>query len=317
MLDLEDLNAESSRRSVSAPSWGRIAEYAYDKVDPVLGALGTPKGIPAYKPFNAEGEEFLHNYLGMAGIPVEIVPQFPSEGKTVILTEAASADKDIIAKMKGFMKKGGDVMVTSGFYRAMQDKGIKDIFEMVVTSRKADIDTVLVSSGYRQEVLTTATSVKIPVLTYFTNDSWEVVSTLSYGSGWPLLHHSVYSNGNIYVLTIPDNFSHLYALPSRAIDVIRRYASTGMDVCMEGPSRVALLTYDNGTFAALSFNDIPVEVSFAVKGKGISDIATGKAIAGESRNAVRVNGHPYSGEKETVVKTVIPPHSFRAFKIER
>ena len=315
-LDMDDLKAESARRGVAEPTWGRVAQYAYDKIDPILGVLGTPKGIPAYKPFNAEGEEFLHNYMGMAGIPVEIVPTFPTEGKAVILTEAASADPDILAKMKAFMKKGGDIVVTSGFYKAMQDKGIKGIFEMVVTDRKADIDTVLVSGGFGGRVQRTDVTIKIPILTYFTNDSWELITTLDYGNGWPLLHHSVYSEGNIYVWTIPDNFSHIYALPAAALNLIRKTASPGMDVYMEGPSQVALFTYDNGTFVAHSFQDKPVEVSFVFKGDKLTDIESGKALDATKRPVSPVNGHPRTGEQETVVKATIPPHSFRAFKID-
>ena len=314
-LDLEDLRAESAKRGVSEPTWGRVAQYAYDKIDPILGKLGTPKGIPSYKPFNAEGEEFLHNYLGMAGIPIEIVPEFPTQGKALILTEAAAADAGIISKMKAFLKAGGDIMVTSGFYKAMQDKGIKGIFEMVVTDRKADIQTVVVQ-GNGGGTFTTEVPVKIPVLTYFTNDSWELITTLDYGNGWPLLHHSVYSEGNIYVLTIPDNFSHLYAYPAAALNLIRKTASPGMDVYMEGPSQVSLFTYDNGTFVAHSFQDKPVEVSFVVKGKQVADIESGKVLEGTTRRENPVNGHPRTNAQETVVKVTIPPHSFRAFKID-
>jgi hypothetical protein len=315
-LNLDDLKAESARRGVSEPTWGRVAQYAYDKIDPILGKLGNPKGIPAYKPFNAEGEEFLHNYMGMAGVPVEIVPEFPKDGKALILTEAAAADPDILAKMKAFIKKGGDIVVTSGFYKAMQDKGIKGIFEMVVTDRKADIETVVVQGGYGPGRFKTDVPIKIPVLTYFTNDSWELITTLDYGNGWPLLHHSVYSEGNIYVWTIPDNFSHLYALPAQALNLIRKTASPGMDVYMEGPSQVALFTYDNGTFVAHSFRDTPVEVSFAVKGGKVTDLESGKALEGSRRPVSPVNGHPRTNEQELVVRTVIPPHSFRAFKID-
>jgi hypothetical protein len=314
-LDMDDLKAGSAKRGVTEPTWGRVAQYAYDKIDPVLGKLGNPKGIPAYKPFNAEGEEFLHNYLGMAGIPVEIVPEFPKEGKAVILTEAAAADANILAKMKAFLKKGGDIMVTSGFYKAMQDKGIKKIFEMVVTDRKADVQTIVVQ-GFGGGRFQSEVPIKIPILTYFTNDSWELITTLDYGNGWPLLHHSVYSEGNVYVLTIPDNFSHLYAYPAQALNLIRRTASPGMDVFMEGPSQVALFTYDNGTFVAHSFQDKPVEVSFVVKGSKVTDIESGKALEGSKRPVSPVNGHPRTGEQELVVKTTIPPHSFRAFKID-
>ena len=318
-MDLDDLRAESAKRGVSEPTWGRVAEYAYQKIDAVLGALGQPKSIPAYKPFNAEGEEFLHNYMGMAGVPVEIVPQFPTDGNMVLLTEAAAADPDIIAKMKEHLKKGGDIVVTSGFYAAMQDKGIKGIFEMQVTGRKATIDTVVTAGpfGNRGPSLKTDTPITIPIFTYFTNDSWEMISTLEYGNGWPLLHHSVYSEGNIYVWVIPDNHSHLYALPDKALDLIRKTASRDLGVYMEGPSQVAFFNYDNGTFAVHSFHDTPVEVSFVLeKGNALSDIASKETLNGEKRNFTPVNGHPRENRQETVVKVTIPPHSFRAFRIQ-
>ena len=65
-----------------------------------------------------------------------------------------------------------------------------------------------------------------------------------------------------------------------------------MDVYMEGSSQVALFTYDNGTFVAHSFHDEPVEVSFAVKGKQVSDIESGKVLEGATRRENSVNGHP-------------------------
>ena len=42
----------------------------------------------------------------------------------------------------------------------------------------------------------------------------------------------------------------------------------------------------------------------------------GKALEGAKRPVSPVNGHPRTGEQELVVKTTIPPHSFRAFKID-
>ena len=318
-LNLDDLRAESARRGVTEPTWGRVAEYAYQKIDAVLGALGQPKSIPAYKPYNAEGEEFLHNYMGMAGLPVEIVPEFPTEGNMVLLTEAAAADKDILAKMKAHLKKGGDIVVTSGFYAAMQDRGIKGIFEMQTTGRKATIDTVVTAGpfGNRGAALKTDVPMTIPIFTYFTNDSWEMISTLDYGNGWPLLHHSVYSEGNVYVWVIPDNHSHLYALPAPALNLIRKTASQGMDVYMEGPSQVAMFHYDNGTFAVHSFHNEPVEVSFVLsRGNALSDIASGQRISGEKRAFTPVNGHSREDRQDTVVKVTIPPHSFRAFRIQ-
>jgi hypothetical protein len=125
----------------------------------------------------------------------------------------------------------------------------------------------------------------------------------------------VYSEGNVYVLTVPDNYSHLYAYPAPALNLIRKTVSPGMDVYMEGPSQVSLFTYDNGTFVAHSFQDKPVEVSFVFKGKVLVDIGSGELLEPATRPEMPVNGHPRTGAQESVVKVTLPPHSFRAFQI--
>ena len=317
-LDMKELKAESHKRGVEKPTWGRVAEYAYNKIDPILGKLGTPTGIKAYKPFHAIGEEFLHNYFGMIGLPVEIVSKFPeysNDTKLVILTECASADENIIGKMKLFMEKGGEVIVTSGFYRAMQGKGIRNIFEMVATDRKADITNAIVSS-YRgnDRMQDTDVSVKIPVFTYITNDSWEDITTLEYENGWPLLQYSVYSKGDIFVWVIPDNFSHLYALPENALNRYRAVASADTKVFIQGPAQVSLFTYDNDTFVIHSFNDEPVEINAVVHGtKGITDLGISAIIKGVQGTSEKIYGRERF-EASTCTVT-IPPHSFRAFKI--
>lgn len=317
-LNMDELKSESAKRGVTRPTWGRIAEYAYRKVDEVLGYLGTPKGIQAYKPYNSQGEDFLHNYMGMMGVPVEIVPEFPTDTRLIILAECAKYDPDILSKMIGHLRKGDDLVVTSGFYRAMQNKGIKTIFEMEATDRKVDVDTIMTVGSYGQPLTVerAATTIKMPVFTYFTNDSWEMITTLSYGNGWPILHHSVYSKGNIYVWVIPDNYSHLYALPESALNAIRNTVSLDMPVQIEGPSQVALFTYDNDTFVVHSFHDTPVSINLVTKGaKGVTALPEGKVLNGIDKKGLAVNGHGSSWVNS--VSVVLPPHSFKAFKINR
>lgn len=316
LLNMQELKQVSAARGIDKPSWGRIAEYSYEQVDKILDKLGTPSGIKAYKPFQSEGEDFLHNYMGMIGVPVEIVPQFPENEEIVIITECCKYDPEILSKMKKFMEKGGDVVVTSGFYRAMQDKGVKQFFEMTATDRSADIDTVIVSGGYGRMMgyQPTAVPVRIPIFMYHTNDSWEDVTALAYGNGWPLLQHSVYSKGNMFVWVMPDNFSHLYALPSNALNRMRTVLSRSMDVQIEGPSQVSLFTYDNKTFVVHSFHNEPIEINLVVKGtKGVKDLLSGENLPGTVRKSERVNDRP-----ETEVSSVtitLPPHSYRGFSI--
>ncbi|HOY52338.1 MAG TPA: hypothetical protein PLX49_11240, partial [Prolixibacteraceae bacterium] len=76
---------------VTPTTMARAAGYTFEKIDKFLGSLGKPLGVRSYKPFHSTGEEFLHNFMGMAGIPMDVVPRFPDEDPVVFLTEAAAA----------------------------------------------------------------------------------------------------------------------------------------------------------------------------------------------------------------------------------
>ena len=117
----------------------RAAGYSLEIVDNVLGALGKPVGVKSYKPFHSVGEDFLQNYIGMIGIPIEMVPEFPENEPVVLLTQTASFDPEIVDKIEAQLKRGGNVIVTSGFYKAMEGRGIEDIVELRVTDRKANV----------------------------------------------------------------------------------------------------------------------------------------------------------------------------------
>src|SRR6185437_11651493 len=68
------------------PTYASAAGYALNQVNAVLGKLGKPVGIASYKPYQSTGEDFLQDYLGMIGIPIDMRPTFPSadEAHTVL-----------------------------------------------------------------------------------------------------------------------------------------------------------------------------------------------------------------------------------------
>lgn len=314
-FDYDDMKAESAARGVTRLTYGRVADYAFEKADKISGKLGTPKGIKSYKPFHSVGEDFLQNYMGMIGVPVEIVPAFPENNELVLLTETASKDPEIVSKINKHLLNGGEVVVTSGFYHAMQGKGIENICEMVYTDRKADIDTIIVPSGWWRKPFKTAVTIKIPQMTYMTNDSWEEISTLSYGNGWPLLQRNYYGAANFFVWVIPENFSHLYALPDAVLNSLRNFMDNEIGLHIEGPSQVALFPYDNGTFVVESFRDEPVTINVVTrKSKSIKDLDSGEVINGTNSQGERVLGR--KNYEVTKYSVVVQPHSFRGFSVD-
>src|SRR3990170_3727778 len=85
-------NWDAIARAHPGAGWGTAANSALELVDAVLGELGKPVGVASYRPPHATGEDFLHNYIGNLGIPIELYPAFPSNAATILLTESAAAN---------------------------------------------------------------------------------------------------------------------------------------------------------------------------------------------------------------------------------
>lgn len=239
-------------------TFAECAGYTLKDIDSTIGKLGNPVGIKSYKPYQSEGEDFLQNYFGMAGLPMDIVPYFPEDENFMILTEQAAADPDIVGKIEKQLRNGKDVMITSGLLKALQDRGIRNIVDLEYTDRKA-IASAIKSGRYG------ITELEKPMLmqqiAYKTNDSWEMISGMDGGLGWPVLHRGLYGHANLYLLVVPDNFSDLYRFPAGALNTIRSIASARtMPVYLEGPAYVSLFIYDNNTAIVESFLDEEVTV---------------------------------------------------------
>jgi len=56
-----------------------------------------------------------------------MTPTFPENAPTVLLTEGAAVDPDIVAKIRRQLTGGGNAVITSGLLSAQQDKGIDSL----------------------------------------------------------------------------------------------------------------------------------------------------------------------------------------------
>jgi hypothetical protein len=127
----------SGQANDPGPGWGRAAGWSLEKIDKDLGYLGKPIGIASYKPYQSSGEDFLHNYLGNVGIPIELSPNFPKGADVALLTQAAAKDPRIVDEIKGNLLAGKAVFITSGLLSARcRARGIEDILEVRDTGRK-------------------------------------------------------------------------------------------------------------------------------------------------------------------------------------
>ena len=293
--------------STPATEIGRVAGYTFEQVDGFIGKLGAPVGLKSYKPFHSSGEDFLNDYLGMAGIPIEMVPQFPADSKTILLTEAAKYDLNIVDKIKRQLLAGKSVVITSGLLKALQGKGIEDIAEIECTDRKATV----------RDFLSFFTLVKgdagilIPQIRYPTNDVWEVVSGLAQGNGYPILLQAGYATGSLYVLTIPDNPGDLYNLPLEVLTSIKEVLTRDLPVRVEAPAQVSLFVYDNNTFIVESFLDRFTRVRI-VADKKFTKLTDLKSAAG----GFFPQAPPQERGDKMVFDVFVGPNSYRVYQLE-
>jgi hypothetical protein len=296
------------RQTVTPTTMARIADVVLRQADELVGKLGNPVGLWSYKPYHSLGDDFLQNYLGMIGLPMDMYASFPQGRKCVLLTEQAASDPDIVAKMEQQLRSGGDVLVTAGLVKAIPDK-IADICELRVTDLKALVDDFGRYGKSEREIL-------IPQIRYMTNDSWEVISAgrpLTGGvSGYPLLHKALYSGGYLYVLAVPDDPGQLYDLPEGVLNELRRIVSRDLDLYLEGPAKVSLFLYDNKTAIVENYNDTPVEVRLVGDAAltRFTDLESGAVVPAAAQQG------PFVRTPKARAAVTLPPHSYRAFRYE-
>jgi hypothetical protein len=284
-----------------------------DIIDKIAGNLGKPYGIKSYKPYHSTGEDFLENYLGMIGIPIDLVPEFPTNDQIILLTEQAKMDPQIVEKIEQRLLDGKDVFITSGLVNALQDRGLRNLVNLEYTSRKSLVSEFMLN----RKIIKSAKPIIIPQIQYSTNDSWEMISGMDSGLGWPLLHAGNFANGKLYMLVIPENFADLYNLPDPVLNKIRETFCKSFGIELNGVSKVSLFLYDNNTFVVESFNDEPVEVEIVLskKANSVTNLSTNNRL---EMSIVPELGNPRGKPtpQKFGYKINLPTHSFMAFKIE-
>jgi hypothetical protein len=315
------LNLSEATNGIPTPTWARIAGYSLERADKVVGQLGNPIGIASYKPFHSAGEGFLHNYLGMIGIPIDLHPEFPTNANLVLLTECAKADPQIVAKIKSQLRAGKSVVITSGLLRALQGKGIEDIAEVRWTDRKFLAHQYAGGFGAGNFFTLdggTNADVLLPEIDFLTNDSWSLVRAEANGNGFPLLLLNRYSKGTLYVWTMPDNFTDLYALPAEVTTAIKNFVMRGFPVRLDGPAQVALFDYDNGTFIVENYSATATDVKISTLGNAtkLTNLLNGETLTGKLPPPHGWNWRNENIEDRVSFGTHLPPHSHAVFSLE-
>lgn len=286
-----------------------LAGYAFEQVDKFLGKLGDPLGIPSYKPYHSSGENYLHSYLGMLGLPLEPVPKFSADSELILLTESANQDPFIMKRIKEQLAAGKKAVITSGLLRALNGKGFEDIAQIRYSDRKVAVSKFAYpfyecSFG---NYVDAAKPILIPQIEFSTNDCTPLIVGFGEYKNYPILLQVKYGAGILYILTIPEDFGDLYNLPDAVLNQIRRTLTNRTGISLEGPSNVGLFLYDNNTLIVESF--LPyhsdVTICFAQKEVGLFDLQTDTQMEGRNSGT----GAEYQFKMK--------PTTYRVFRYEK
>jgi hypothetical protein len=315
--------AKIIQRSKGQPTFATVAGDALDQVKPFIDKLGQPIGIASYRPYHGVGEDFLHNFLGMIGIPINLYPTFPKDQDVVLLTEGAKSDPALVSEMKAQLNAGKTLVITSGLLHALEGKGIEDIVELRYSPQPVAVTSFLgaFGPGDGTDLGKAESPILIPQLRFFTNDAWPVIRGVADNNAFPILLMDKYAAGNLYVLTIPDNFTDLYELPEPTLNAVRSYVLGNFPVRIEAPARVSLFAYDNQTLIVESFRDEPSEITVltAAEYSHLKNLQTGETLNGTMQppHQGRSSALAPTSREQTSFKMILPPHSYVAFQETR
>ncbi len=282
--------------------------FELEKLDQVLGGMGSPVGIPVYEPHHAHGEDHLYDYLGMAGLAFEPKPAFPETKSLILLTQNSVRDEQVLDKMKEHLLHGGDVCITSGFLKAMQGNGIEDFTSARYSDKKVCTKDYLVfghGSAFNGEYYGRNEAL-LPILGYMNNSADCLIAARKEDNNFPLLLQNGYANGTIYTLTVPDDYADFYKYPQEVLTALRQYLMSSLGIYMEGGDNVGIFLYDNGTFIVESFLDhsARIRLHVATGTKKLTDVRTGVEVAPLLRS-----------ESESVFEIPLMPVYYRVFKL--
>lgn len=234
----------------------------------------TRRGIAFYKPPGSESAEnmYLADYLGMIGLPILPVAQYPTEARVAFLPVQAAADAQLLNRMLRHLQRGATLIVTPALVRALGpdaarlagvevSAGTQPVatseFEMAGTI--VSLDTPLEMDGAVQagacevHIAATAMERRTPLLT-----------RKAVGRGQLLLLNvrtfSEQDFGRSEWLLAPKQLG-LPTIPQELADAIRASLLAPVGVKFRAPSGVGLVLLGNEA-CVYSFREEPAQIRF-------------------------------------------------------
>jgi hypothetical protein len=239
------------------------------ELDRTAGLLsGSPRGVPIYLPYGSTGEFNIFGYLGMAGIPLTPVAEFPKEIQNAIFTLNSLQDPNLANEMLDRLRNGHDVFMTWTLLQKLQNTEFGKAFSFVDYGGTVTSSNFRLRQGwFRDDTFKadrTFTFPRIETTTWpYVRDVALIQADFDYG----ILLETPYLKGNIYVLNMPENYNDLLKLPVEALNSIRRVFNKELGVEFDGPGGVGFYLFGQKQYALYNMTDKIASVSLRFSGK--------------------------------------------------
>lgn len=235
-------------------------------------------GVAGYKPANSDagGDLYLMDYIGMMGISLIPVSDYPENSAVIFLPTQAATDSAIVEKVEKSATEGKRIVMTTGFL-ARAKNGDK-------LAKLAGIEYPLVSEQISTQIIQNegkVDSLKFPLQTDYqiVAEEAEVLLQTAGGKNIPFLVRNknvtvvnthTFSQSDFdavgEVLLCPRQIG-LLELPKSWVNQISSCFETDSGIAIDAPSRVVFQQLSDGSFILHNYNQVITTVEIKTKGK--------------------------------------------------
>lgn len=267
-FNLGDVVAGHPDHAKVASQFGQLADLAaFVRKHPVTG-------VPAYKPPNSDpaGDMYLMDFLGMLGIPLVPVHEFPHEAPILLLPAQAAADPGLSEHVERSRARGAHLIVTTNLLIAWpQGRELTSVVGI-----DPDFASAPLRATYRTETGDVKIDLEAPIEVaprtgdVVCADGVRQLLLLRTAGNISLLNTHTYSQADFdavgEVLLCPRPLG-LLSLDERALTAFRTAFVGGKPPTLNGPACVTYHPFadaSRGDCVLQNFNDRAVEVSLTL-----------------------------------------------------
>ena len=238
--------------------------------DRVAGLLkGASRGVPMYLPYGSTGEYNIFGYLGMAGIPIDPVAQFPDKNQNAIFTLHSlfnNSPDQLASQLLTSLRIGNDIFMTWGLWQKLQNTNFKNTLSLVDYGGTVSSSEFRIREGwFRQQTIKSDKAFTFPRIQTTTWPYVRNAAVVWEDYDYGIMLEAQYLKGNIYVLNMPENSYDLLKLPGEVLNTIRKSFDKELGVTLQGPGKVAMYLFGQNQCVLYNMNNeaVPVSLRFS------------------------------------------------------